>query len=274
MYLEHFGLHTAPFKLAPDPDYLFLSEKHRLALSLLSYGLTEAGGGLTVITGQVGTGKTTLLQRLLRDIDHTALTIGLLNNTLNFEDALIRWVASAFDLPFEGRESIAVFRDFQKFVITEYARGKQTLLIVDEAQNLGSRALEEVRLLTNINTGADQLLKIVLIGQPELCEQLSSPKLAQIAQRISVEYHLEPLTLAETAQYVRHRLQVAGGVEEVFDEAAIACIHRLSGGTPRLINTLCDQALVYAFAMDMSTVTETAVTGVTKGRRIGLAEAL
>lgn len=274
MYLEHFGLHAAPFKLAPDPDYLFLSDQHRLGLSLLRYGLTEAGGGLTVITGHVGAGKTTLLRQILRELDGAPLTIGLLNNTLNFEETLIRWVASAFDLPFENRESIAVFRDFQKFVINEYANGRQTLLIVDEAQNLGSRALEEVRLLTNINAGADQLLKIVLVGQPELREQLADPRLSQIAQRISVEYHLEPLTEAETAQYIRHRLQVAGNDAEIFSADAIVSIHRLSRGVPRLINTLCDQALVFAFAMEQRDIDATAIANVVKGRRIGLAEAL
>lgn len=269
MYLEYFGLQKAPFKLAPDPDYLYLSDKHRLGLSLLRYGLTDSGGGLTVITGHVGAGKTTLLRQLLRELDNNKITVGLLNNTMNFNEHLIRWVASAFNLPFEGRESIAVFRDFQQFVIAEYAACRQTLLIIDEAQNLSDKSLEEIRLLTNINADQDQLLKIVLIGQPELLQQLSSPHLAQIAQRVSVEYHLEPLTRLEAALYIRHRMQVAGGYGDVFSEDAIDAIFETSGGVPRLINTLCDQALVYAFAMDESQVMAAAIQAVAAGRRIG-----
>ena len=269
MYLEHFGLQSAPFKLAPDPDYLYLSAKHKLGLSLLRYGLTESGGGLTVITGHVGAGKTTLLRQLLRELDSKKVTVGLLNNTLNFDDQLIRWVASAFDLAFEGRESIAVFRDFQKFVISEYAAGRQTILIIDEAQNLSDKALEEIRLLTNINADQDQLLKIVLIGQPELLHQLSSPALSQIAQRVSVEYHLEPLTREETTHYIHHRMEIAGATDEVFSECAIDSVFALSGGVPRLINTLCDQALVYAFAMDERRVFAEAIREVSQGRRIG-----
>jgi type II secretory pathway predicted ATPase ExeA len=273
MYLEHFGLHRPPFRLAPDPDYLYLSGQHRLALSLLRYGLTEAGGGLTVMTGHVGAGKTTLLRQILRELDENANTIGLLNNTLHFDGHLIRWVASAFDLPFEGRESIAVFRDFQRFVIAEYAAGRQVLLVVDEAQNLSEQALEEVRLLTNINADRDQLLKVVLIGQPELREILSRPGLSQIAQRISVEYHLEPLTPDETAHYIRHRMRVSGGDGDVFADDAIAAVFAFSAGVPRLINTLCDQALVYAFAMEQQRVLPGAIQEVSRGRRIGQAPA-
>lgn len=268
MYLDYFGLQKTPFKLAPDPDYLYLSDKHRLGLSLLRYGLTDSGGGLTVITGHVGAGKTTLLRQLLRELDSNKTTVGLLNNTMNFNEHLIRWVASAFNLTFEGRESIAVFRDFQQFVIDEYAAGRQTLLIIDEAQNLSDKSLEEIRLLTNINADQDQLLKVVLIGQPELLEQLSSPHLEQIAQRVSVEYHLEPLTRMEAGLYIHHRMQVAGGFGDVFSEEAIDAIFDTSGGVPRLINTLCDQALVYAFSMDEKRVMAEAIREISLGRKI------
>jgi type II secretory pathway predicted ATPase ExeA len=272
MYLDYFGLRSAPFRLAPDPEFLYLSPKHKLGLSLLRYGLTEAGGGLTVITGHVGAGKTTLLRQILRELDGATMTVGLLDNTLNFDEHLIRWVASAFNLPYEGRESIAVFREFQQFVIREYAQGRQTLLIIDEAQNLSDKALEEIRLLTNINAEQDQLLKIVLIGQPELLQQLSSPRLSQIAQRVSVEYHLEPLTRDETAQYIRHRMQVAGGSGDIFSGDTIDAIHSLSGGVPRLINTLCDQALVYAYAMEEPLISPAAVREVSHGRRIAVGQ--
>lgn len=269
MYLDHFGLRHAPFALSPDPDYLFLSRKHQLGLSLLQYGLTEAGGGLTVITGAVGAGKTTLLRKLLQQIDYEQLTVGMINNTLGFEEHLIRWVASAFNLPYEGKEGITVFREFQQFLIDQYARGKQTVLIVDEAQNLQEKSLEELRLLTNINADRDQLVKIVLVGQPELLELLSRPKLAQIAQRVSVEYHLEALSREETRQYIRHRMEMAGAAAEVFSSDAVDAIFYLSGGVPRLINTLCDYSLVLAFSQDRHDIDLPDILEVAKGRRIG-----
>jgi len=269
MYLDHFGLRQAPFTLSPDPDCLYLSKKHQLGLSLLQYGLTEAGGGLTVITGAVGAGKTTLLRKMLQQIDYDQLTVGMINNTLGFEEHLIRWVASAFNLPIEGKEGITVFREFQQYLIDQYAQGKQTVLIVDEAQNLQEKSLEELRLLTNINAERDQLVKIILVGQPELLDLLSKPKLAQIAQRVSVEYHLEPLALDETHHYIQHRMEISGAVAEVFSRDAIDAIFYLSGGVPRLINTLCDYGLVLAFAQDKHDIGLSDVLEVAKGRRIG-----
>lgn len=269
MYLDHFGLRQAPFALNPDPEYLYLSKKHQLALSLLQYGLTEAGGGLTVITGAVGAGKTTLLRKLLQQVDYDRLTVGLINNTLSFDEHLIHWVASAFNLPYEGKDGITVFRSFQQYLIDQYALGKQTVLIVDEAQNLQDKSLEELRLLTNINAERDQLVKIILVGQPELLELLSRPRLAQIAQRVSVEYHLEPLGREETHLYIRHRMEVTGSTEDVFSRDAIDALFYLSGGVPRLINTLCDYSLVLAFAQDKYTIELGDVLEVAKGRRIG-----
>jgi len=269
MYLDHYGLRQAPFALSPDPECLYLSRKHQLALSLLQYGLTEANGGLTVVTGAVGAGKTTLLRKLLQQIDDEELTIGVINNTLGFEEHLINWVASAFNLSYEGKDGITVFREFQRFLIDQYAQGKQTVLIVDEAQNLQEKALEELRLLTNINADRDQLVKIILIGQPELLDLLSRPKLAQIAQRVSVEYHLEPLSREETHHYVQHRMEVNGGPAEVFTRDAVDVIFYLSGGVPRLINTLCDYCLVLGFAQEKHSVELADVLEVAKGRRIG-----
>jgi type II secretory pathway predicted ATPase ExeA len=269
MYLQHYGFKRAPFNLAPDPDCLYLSEKHSLGLSLLQYGLSESVGGLTVITGSVGAGKTTLLRKLLQQIDYTRLTVGVINNTLGFDEKLIHWVVSAFNLPYEGRDGLALFREFQQYLINQFAQGKITVLIVDEAQNLNDKALEELRLLTNINAERDQLLKIVLIGQPELLSLLSEPRLSQIAQRVSVEYHLEPLNLNDTRAYVRHRLQVCGGESEIFTDKAIDVIFYLSGGVPRLINTLCDYALVYGFAHGVHKIDFKAILESSKGRRIG-----
>lgn len=269
MYLEHYGFKLAPFNLAPDPDCLYLSEKHSLGLSLLQYGLSDSVGGLTVITGAVGAGKTTLLRKLLQQLDYQRLTIGIINNTLGFEDKLIHWVVSAFNLPYEGRDSIALFREFQQYLINQYAQGKITVLIIDEAQNLNDKSLEELRMLTNINAERDQLLKIVLIGQPELLDLLSQPRLSQIAQRVSVEYHLEPLNRIDTRSYIHHRLEKAGGATDIFSDKACDMIYCLSGGVPRLINTLCDYALIYGFARGLEKVGFNAVLESAKGRRLG-----
>ena len=269
MYLEHYGFKQTPFNLAPDPDCLYLSSKHRVGLSMLQYGLSEAGGGLTVITGDVGAGKTTLLRKMQQQLDYERLNVGLINNTMGFEEHLIRWVVSAFKLPYEDKDDIALFRLFQQYLIDQYARGKQTVLIVDEAQNLLAKSLEELRLLTNINAERDQLLKIVLLGQPELLTLLSKPELSQIAQRVSVEYHLEPLNLDDTHHYVRHRLEIAGGDPETFSTKAIDVVFYLSGGVPRLINTLCDYALLYGFAHGLSKISFKSLLESAQGRRIG-----
>lgn len=269
MYLAHYGFTHAPFSLTPDPDSLYLSEKHSLGLSLLQYGLSDSVGGLTVITGAVGAGKTTLLRKLLQQLDYQRLTIGVINNTLGFEDKLIHWVVSTFNLPYEGRDSIALFREFQQFLINQYAQGKITVLIVDEAQNLNDKALEELRMLTNINAERDQLLKIVLLGQPELLELLSQPRLSQIAQRVSVEYHLEPLNCLDTRKYIHHRIKTAGGNPDIFPDKACDVVFCLSGGVPRLINTLCDYALVYGFARGLDKIGFTSVLESAKGRRLG-----
>lgn len=269
MYEKHFGLQDKPFNLIPDPDYLYLSSKHRVALSLLEYALLETAAGLSVISGEVGSGKTTLIRKLMRRIDHDQLTVGLINNTNTFDDELMSWVSSAFGIPHEGKDKIRTFRDFQKFLIDEYAHGKRTVLIVDEAQNLGGQALEELRMLTNINADRDQLLQIVLVGQPELLDVLQRPEYAQIAQRVSIEYHLEPLELEDVKQYILHRMEVAGTNKEVFEDNAVNAIYYLTGGVPRLVNTLCDYALVYAFATGSEKVSLNEITEVVKGRKIG-----
>src|SRR5690625_1308525 len=159
MYRQHFGLQDKPFNLAPDPDYLYMSSRHRTGLALLEYGLMETAAGLTVISGEVGAGKTTLVRKLLRRIDYREMTVGLINNTGPFDGALMSYVVSAFQLAHEGKDDIALFRDFQKFLIDEYAQGRRVVLIVDEAQNLTASALEELRMLTNINADRDQLVQ-------------------------------------------------------------------------------------------------------------------
>ena len=274
MYRQHFGLKAKPFSLIPDPKFLHFSDKHKVAYSLLEYGLHEQSG-LTVITGEVGSGKTTLIRHLLSEIDQSELAIGLINNTHASLGDLTQWVALAFGIPHEDRDKVTLFRDVQDYLITEWANGKRAVLIVDEAQNMDKETLEELRLYTNINADGEQFLQIVLVGQPELRDILRAPELAQMAQRVSVEYHIEPLGWQDTANYIRHRLATASNEESVeaashiFDSVAIAVIFYFSGGVPRLINTLCDFALVHAYAMGLQTINHSIALEVVRGRTIG-----
>ena len=274
MYRQHFGLKAKPFSLIPDPSFLHFSDKHKVAYSLLEYGLHEQSG-LTVITGEVGSGKTTLIRHLLSEIDQSELAIGLINNTHASLGDLTQWVALAFGIPHEDKDKVTLFRDVQDYLINEWASGKRAVLIVDEAQNMDKETLEELRLYTNINADGEQFLQIVLVGQPELRDILRAPELAQMAQRVSVEYHIEPLGWQDTANYIRHRLATASNEESVeaashiFDAVAIAVIFYFSGGVPRLINTLCDFALVHAYAMGLQTINHSIALEVVRGRTIG-----
>ncbi|MBI2799933.1 MAG: AAA family ATPase [Gammaproteobacteria bacterium] len=246
MYEKFYGLKAKPFSLLPDPAYLFQSSKHQLALSLLEYAVNSRLS-LSVLTGEVGSGKTTLIRQLMSQLEDS-VTVGLISNTHRSFGNLMQWVALAFSLPFKDRDKVELYHDFVAFVIDEYSRGKQTLLIVDEAQNLDPEILEELRLLTNVNADDHQVLQILLVGQPELHEVLKRHELRQLAQRISVSSRLEPLSEKETAAYVHHRLAVVGGKPDIFHKNALRLIYWNSGGIPRVINTLCELALVYGFA--------------------------
>lgn len=267
MYLKHFGLTQKPFSLIPDPEFLHFSKKHKTAYIMLEYGLFEQTG-ITLITGEVGSGKTTLLRHLLNQIDQTRLTIGLINNTHESLGDLIHWIALAFDIDHKNKDKVTLYRDIQKFLISQYSKKKRSVLIIDEAQNMNEKSLEELRLMTNINANKDHLLQIMLIGQPELADILQKPNLSQIAQRISVEYHLNPLNLQETYHYIKHRIKVANGRPALFDVDAMSTIFYYTGGIPRLINILCDSALVYAYATDSSVVSINTVLEVVKDRKI------
>ena len=268
MYLEHFGLRAKPFGLNPDPAFLFFSSQHSLAYHMLEYGLLSQSG-ITVISGEVGAGKTTLLRQLLNQHDEQELVVGLVSDTeKDTSKNLLRWISLAFNLDHSG-DKLRLKKQFRDFLVTNYAEGKATILIVDEAQNLSKKSLEELRLLNNINSGEDELLKIILVGQPQLLEKLQSPKLMQLAQRVTVEFHLGPLKAEDALGYISHRLTVAGATSEIFDTASKYGIYYLAGGVPRLMNTLCDYALLYGFSTGEKIIGIQAVLEVAKGRQIG-----
>ena len=268
MYLEHFGLRDKPFSQIPDPEYLFFSPVHRAAFTMLEYGLLEQTG-ITVITGEVGSGKTTLLRLLLQRIDYEKLTVGVVNNAHGNFQELLEWMGAAFEVPQEGLSKIGHHQALQRFMVDEFNKGKRVVLIIDEAQNIEPDALEELRLLSNINADKHQLLQLILVGQPELLETLREPGLRQFAQRVSTEFHIQPLNLKETMAYIRHRVRVAGSEETLFEQPAQLAIYYFSGGVPRLINTICDQALALAYGVDAKQVSLALALETVKGKKIG-----
>ncbi len=251
MYTSFFGLNEKPFSITPDPRYLFMSERHGEALAHLVYGVTESGGFIQ-LTGEVGTGKTTLVRTLLlsRMPDNADVAV-VLNPQLSVRESLATICEELHIDVAHNTGSIKAQTDaLNRHLLAAHAEGRRTILVVDEAQNLSPAVLEQVRLLTNLETAKQKLLQIILIGQPELRELLARNDLRQLAQRITGRYHLEPLTGEETARYIEHRLKVAGALGEVFDGSAKKEAFRLSEGVPRLINVICDRALLGAYSLE------------------------
>ena len=266
MYLDHFGLKERPFTLVPDPEFLFWARPHSKAYTMLEYGIASHAP-ITVITGEVGAGKTTLLRKLLADMPED-YSIGLISNATGGRGELLHWVLMSLGQDVAGDASyVQAFRQFQEFLIEEYRLGRRTALIFDEAQNLSEETLEELRMFSNINADKDELLQLILVGQPELRELVHRPHLSQFAQRIASEFHLRALTMEEARGYVDHRMTVAGAEREVFDADACVLIHAACRGVPRLINQLCDYALVYAFAEELDLVDAGVVREVLEDRR-------
>jgi general secretion pathway protein A len=251
MYLTLFGLSEKPFAITPDPRYLYLGVRHADALAHLVYGINEAGGFIQ-LTGEVGTGKTTTIRSLLARAPKNAEIALILNPKLSPEEFL-RSLCEELGLGISEQEESntkELVDQLNRYLLRMHAQGRRVVLIVDEAQNLAPEVLEQIRLLTNLETETQKLLQIILIGQPELRRLLAREDLRQLAQRITGRYHLDPLSREETAAYVRHRLRVAGATSEIFTRAALREVYRVSGGIPRLINIVCDRALLGAYTQD------------------------
>jgi general secretion pathway protein A len=254
MYKDYFGLKDKPFSIAPDPQYLYMSERHREALAHLIYGL-QSDGGFVLLTGEVGTGKTTVCRCLLEQVPEDAEIAFVLNPKVTAVE-LLATICDELGIGYpEGNQSIKVFVDgINKYLLDTHANGRKTVLIIDEAQNLSVDVLEQIRLLTNLETNKQKLLQVIMLGQPELKAMLERPELRQLAQRITARYHLEPLSQQEMVGYIGHRLKVAGVERPLFPAATIRKLYRLSGGVPRLINLLCDRALLGAYVKEQNTV--------------------
>jgi len=247
MYKQFYKFKEKPFCISPDPDFLYMTKKHRKGLSLLRYALATQAG-FSVLTGDVGSGKTTLIAKVLSQNDPN-MSIGLINNTqCSNALELLQWILFAFNLDYSSKSKVALYDIFTKFLIKEYSEGRNVAIIIDEAQHLGVQLLEHIRLLSNLNTGKHTALQFLIVGQPELREQLAKPEFQQFTQRVLIDYHLEALDIVETTGYIRHRLTKAGGSSELFSKEGILLIWEHSRGIPRLINVLCDLSLVYGYS--------------------------
>ena len=254
MYLAHFGLHERPFSNTPDPQFVYLGARHEEALAHLLYGVQEHGG-FVQLTGEIGTGKTTVCRLLLERLPE-GVDVALIVNPVLSPEELLAALCDELGVKYEGgaRSRKVLVDTLYRHLLATHAAKRRTVLIVDEAQTLTVEALEQLRLLTNLETAKQKLLQIMLIGQPELVELLGRPDLRQLSQRITARYHLLPFTAQETRAYLSHRLALAGGAADVFERGALRAVHRLSGGVPRLINVICDRALLGAYAQRRAAV--------------------
>jgi general secretion pathway protein A len=259
MYVAYYGLREKPFTILPDPDLIYWGSMHRMAFTMLEFGVTN-NAGFTVITGAIGSGKTTLLRFLLKKLSAN-VTMGMISNSPQGRLELLQWILMAFSQPFDG-DYPTLFKRLQDFLYRQHASRRRTILIIDEAQNLGLEALEHLRMLSNINADKHQILQLIIVGQPQLRDLLLDPQLHQFAQRISADFHLQPLKESEVANYIAFRLKAAGAARIMFTLDAAAKIAEASGGIPRMINILCDTALVYGFANGLQTISSELVSDV------------
>jgi len=254
MYEAFYGLTDKPFSMLPDPGFLYLGKQHQTALTLLEYALIN-DAGFCVVTGEPGAGKTTLLRKILDTVEEDK-TVGMITNTHKSFGEMLDWVLAAYSIHEPDLNQVEKNQKFIDFLLEQYANGKSTLLIVDEAQNMSIEMLEELRMLSNVNSEKDQVLQVILAGQPALKDTLRLPELTQFVQRIGVDYHLGTLDYDETLRYIQHRLKTAGASRNIFTPLACERIHEYSGGIPRLINLICDTAMVYGFADQIKLIGE------------------
>jgi general secretion pathway protein A len=272
MYKSFYNLQRNPFEITPDPSFLFPTTRHNEALASLYYGVT-AHRGFVVLTGEVGTGKTLILRSLLGLLQRRDVSFALIFNPTLSPLEFIRYIASDFGLPVTGKAKDELIHVLNDFLLQQHEKGLTSLLVVDEAHLLSSAILEEIRLLTNLETSQQKLLQIVLAGQPEFDQTLDSHELRQLKQRIALRCHLEALSLQQTKEYMARRLLIAGGDESIriFSEAAIEAVFRHSRGIPRLINTICESALLAGYAKQDATIPAEIIDGVARDLRLGVA---
>lgn len=270
MYQRFFGLKKAPFSMVPEPECLYLSDNHKKALYSIRYGVFQQAG-FTLLTGDTDCGKTTLLQKLISDIKNN-VEIGLITNTHQSFGEILTWVLTAFKVDHCANDEAERYRIFKRFMDERQVANRRVLLVIDEAQNMDISALESLRLLSNINDERGVMFQIILAGQTELLDKINDPKLIQFAQRISIESHIKPLNYRETEEYIDHRLRLAGGIGRpgIFSRKAVFAVFEHSGGVPRVINNICDLAMVFAFANESGVKYETVMEVVNERRTAGV----
>lgn len=266
MYEAFYGLKQRPFSIVPQAEFLYLTQQHRTALSLLEYGILKPSL-FSLITGDIGTGKSTLVRHLLARLG-ASISVGVIGNTHKGFGELLEWTLQAFGLDFRDKDKVEMFQVLSNFLMHEFVKNRRVVLVVDEAQNMTIDALEELRMVSNVNVDRHHLLHIILVGQSRLRDKLRLPSLQQFAQRIETEFHLKALQVADVEGYVRYRLKVAGRQDgDVFDAEACKAIHRISRGVPRIINLVCDTALVYGFAAAKSRIDAAVIEELDRDKR-------
>ncbi len=265
MYESFYGLREKPFSILPDPDLIYWGQTHRMAFAMLEFGMMN-NAGFTVITGEIGSGKTTLVRHLLKKIDLNQISVGLISNTPQGREELLQWILMSLDQPCEGSAAVLT-KNFHDYLRAQGAKGRRTILIIDEAQNLDEKTLEALRMLSNINVDKQQYLQLVLVGQPQLKDILCQPQMLQFAQRVSSDFHLKPLAPHEVTQYIGFRLGAVGSRLHLFSLDACNMISEASHGIPRIINILCDTALVYGFATRAEQITTKLIGDVIEDKR-------
>jgi len=268
MYEKFYGLKEKPFNILPDPDYLFMSKGHEDAYTHLEYAIME-NKGFVIVTGEIGSGKTTLINYLISKIQQN-VQIGLVNQTYVTPTQFIKMVCQDFELQVEGLDKAEMVDHLHEFLLTQFSNKERVILIVDEAQNLTPKTMEELRMLSNLEAEKHHLIQMILVGQPELKYKLQRRDLVQFAQRVTVNCHLDGLNEEEVEQYIHYRLKVGGTKNNnLFEKNAIKTIYKYSSGIPRLINVICDSAMVYGYADEMNSINEDVIENVIKGRKAG-----